>query len=82
MLIIGVFLLGHSSSSITLRPSTPLPPFYILQLQSRNPVLEVDRISAYKTKFIFLSFGRIIGSESLLSNKYGSLVIERLNLGR
>ena len=56
MLNIGVFLLGHSSSSsITLRP---LPPFYILQLQLRNPVLEVDRISAYKTKFIFLSFGR------------------------
>lgn len=71
--------LPRLGSCITVRPSTLVsPPFHILVLHHFNPVLEVDRILAYKTKFS-LPFGRIIGSESLFSNKYRSFVIvERL----
>jgi len=47
-----------------------------------NPVLDLDRMiksSAYNREFIFVPFGRTNGSDSVFSNKYGKLFIERLN---
>lgn len=70
--------LPHLGPCITVRPSTLVSPLYILVLHNFNPVLEVDKILAYNTKFkISLPFGRIIGPKTLFSNKYGSFVIER-----